>query len=96
MNQSPPPPQPVEPMYQRPPDSNRIAAGILGIFLGGFGIHKFVLGYTTAGIIMLVCSLTCIGYPIMHIIGLVEGILYLTKSDEEFYNTYVLHRHEWF
>ena len=36
--------------------NKKIVAGILGILLGGLGIHKFYLGYTTAGIIMLVVS----------------------------------------
>ena len=78
-----------------PNDSKRIAAGVLGILLGGLGIHKFILGYNTAGIIMLVVTLvltpfTCgMGWVVMHVIGIVEGILYLTKSDEEFYRTYV-------
>lgn len=76
----------------------KIAAAICGIVIGGLGIHKFILGYSTAGVIMLLVSLlTCgIGYPVMHIIGLIEGIIYLTKSDEEFYQTYVLGKKEWF
>lgn len=78
--------------------SNKIAAGICGILLGGLGVHKFILGYTGAGVIMLLISvLTCgIGYGVMHIIGLIEGIVYLTKSDEEFVRTYVDGRKEWF
>src|SRR4030095_13077670 len=69
----------------------KIIAGICGILLGGFGVHKFILGYTTEGVIMLLVSvLTCgILYPVMHIIGIVEGIVYLTKSDEDFVNSYV-------
>ena len=71
--------------------NKKIVAGILGILLGGLGIHKFYLGYTTAGIIMLVVSIVSCGFvaPIISIIGLIEGILYLTKSDEEFYHTYI-------
>lgn len=78
--------------------SNKIAAGVCGILLGGFGVHKFILGYTGAGLIMLLVSvLTCfIAAPIFHIIGLIEGIIYLTKSDEEFVKTYVDGRKEWF
>jgi len=61
-------------------------------------VHKFVLGYTTEGLVMLLVSLlTCgIAAPIMSIIGLIEGIMYLTKSDEEFVNTYVLNKKGWF
>jgi TM2 domain-containing membrane protein YozV len=76
----------------------KIAAGICGILLGAFGIHKFILGLTEPGIIMLLVTvLTCgVGYPVMHVIGLVEGILYLTKSDEEFYQLYAVEKKSWF
>src|SRR5262249_10368910 len=78
--------------------SRKIAAGVCGLLLGSLGIHKFILGYTGAGLIMLLVTvLTCfIASPVMHIIGLIEGILYLTKSDEEFVRTYVDGRKEWF
>ncbi|HYG35375.1 MAG TPA: GYF domain-containing protein [Clostridia bacterium] len=78
--------------------SSKIPAGICGILLGSFGIHKFILGYTGAGLIMLLVTvLTCfVAAPVMHIIGLIEGILYLAKSDEEFVRTYVDNRREWF
>lgn len=78
--------------------SNKIAAGICGILLGALGVHKFILGYTGAGLIMLLASLlTCfMAAPLVSIIGLIEGILYLTKSDEEFVRTYVEGRKEWF
>lgn len=78
--------------------SPKIAAGICGILLGSFGVHKFILGYTGAGLIMLLVTLlTCfLAAPIMSIIGLIEGILYLTKSDAEFVRTYVDGRKEWF
>ena len=78
--------------------SKKVAAGICGILLGSLGIHKFVLGYSTEGLIMLLVSLlTCfMASPIMGIIGLIEGIIYLTKSDEEFLQTYVLSKKGWF
>jgi TM2 domain-containing membrane protein YozV len=78
--------------------SNKIAAGVCGILLGSLGIHKFILGYTGAGLIMLLVTiLTCgFGGIVMHLIGLIEGIIYLTKSDEEFIRTYVEGRKEWF
>jgi len=78
------------------------AAGLAGIFLGAFGVHKFVLGYTKAGIIMLVVSLagglvTCgIASFVMGVIGLIEGIIYLTKTPEEFAATYIEATKEWF
>lgn len=85
----------------------KIAAGICGILLGGFGVHKFILGFNGAGAIMLSVYLVgiitgmCLFVPIIAsiaigIIGLVEGIIYLTKSDEEFYQTYAVERKEWF
>ncbi len=78
--------------------SNKIAAGVCGILLGSLGVHKFILGYTGTGIIMLLVTLLTCGMasPIMHVIGLIEGIIYLTKSDEEFVRLYVDGRKEWF
>lgn len=76
---------------------NKLAAGLCGIFLGAFGIHKFILGFSTPGIIMLLVSIfTCVGFPIMYLIGLIEGIIYLCKSDEDFVKTYVEDKKEWF
>jgi TM2 domain-containing membrane protein YozV len=78
--------------------SSKLAAGICGILLGSLGIHKFILGYTGPGIIMLLVTvLTCgFGTVITGVIGLIEGIIYLTKTDEEFVRTYVDRRKEWF
>ena len=59
--------------------NKKLAAGLLGIFLGSFGVHKFVLGYNKAGIIMLVVSLaggviTCgVATAVMSIIDLIEA-----------------------
>lgn len=76
-------------------ESKRIPAGICGILLGALGVHKFVLGYVLEGIIMLVVSLFTFG-TIMGLIGLIEGIIYLTKSDEEFIATYQTGKKGWF
>ena len=78
--------------------SNKIPAGICGILLGALGVHKFILGYTGAGLIMLLVSLlSCfILAGVMGIIGLIEGIIYLCKPDEEFVRIYVDGRKEWF
>jgi TM2 domain-containing membrane protein YozV len=73
----------------------KILAGILGIVVGAFGVHKFVLGYTTEGIIMLVITVFTCGV-VSSIIGIVEGIIYLTKSDEEFVRTYLQAKRGWF
>lgn len=79
---------------------SKIAAGLLAIFLGALGIHKFYLGYTSAGVIMLLVtllgSLVLIGPLVMNVIALIEGIIYLTKSDEQFYLTYVAGERAWF
>src|SRR5690606_17125578 len=83
-------------------DNKKILAGILAIVFGAFGIHKFILGYNKEGIIMLAVTLilgglTCgVGAGLAGIIGLIEGIIYLTKSDAEFYATYQLGRKPWF
>ena len=71
----------------------KVPAGILAILLGGLGIHKFYLGYTTAGIIQIILGLAC---GIGAIIGLIEGIIYLTKSDEAFVETYIKNQKTWF
>lgn len=73
-------------------ESKRILSGVLAIVLGSFGVHKFVLGYTVPGIIQLVLGFCGIG----GIIGLIEGIIYLTKSDEEFIQMYQVGKKEWF
>ena len=66
--------------------SSKIPAGICGILLGSLGIHKFILSYTGAGLVMLLLTvLTCFALsPVLGIIGLIEGIIYLCKSDEDF------------
>ena len=76
----------------------KVAAGVCGILLGSLGVHKFILGLNTPGIIMLLVSLfTCgIGAAITGTIGLIEGIIYLTKSDEEFYQAYAVEKRGWF
>jgi len=101
---TPPPVSTTPPPCAPPPSavasraSSKVAAGVCGILLGSLGIHKFILGYTGAGLIMLLATiLTCgIAGCVMHLIGLIEGIIYLTKSDEEFVRIYVDGRKEWF
>ncbi|VAV84566.1 Tsr1131 protein [hydrothermal vent metagenome] len=79
-------------------ENKKILAGILAIVLGSLGIHKFILGYQKEGIIMLLSTLlTCgIGAAIMSIIGIIEGIIYLTKTDDEFYQMYQENQKTWF
>jgi TM2 domain-containing membrane protein YozV len=73
-------------------ESKRILAGVLALVVGGFGVHKFFLGYTTAGVLQILLS--CLG--VGGIIALVEGIIYLTKTDEEFIQTYQIGEKQWF
>ncbi|WP_347051178.1 TM2 domain-containing protein [Flavobacterium olei] len=75
-------------------ENKKVLAGLMGILFGSLGIHKFVLGYTQEGIIQLVISVVTCG--IGSIIGFIEGIIYLTKSDEEFYQTYQVGKKGWF
>ena len=75
------------------PESKKMVAGILAILLGSLGIHKFYLGYTTPGIIQLALGF-CFG--IGGVIGIIEGIMYLTKSDSDFVNTYQIGKKPWF
>lgn len=82
--------EPIRPAI--PGAEKKIVAGILALLLGGLGVHKFYLGYTKEGIIQLLLSFICVG----GIIGIIEGILYLTKSDEEFVATYINGRKGWF
>jgi len=75
-------------------ENKKVIAGLLAIFIGSLGIHKFILGYTKEGIIQIVASFVTCG--LAGIIPLIEGIIYLTKTDEEFYNTYQVGKKPWF
>ena len=92
------PPPMTPPARSCPPPnpraSNKIPAGICGVLLGGFGVHKFILGYTTEGIIQLVLGVISCG--LTSIISIIEGIIYLTKSDEDFVRTYIQGKKGWF
>ena len=82
-------------------EKSRLVAGVLAIVLGALGVHKFYLGLTNAGIIMLaVCLVGSIIFGIgplaMAVVGLIEGIIYLTKSDADFQQTYVVGKKAWF
>ncbi|PRX57329.1 TM2 domain-containing protein [Flagellimonas meridianipacifica] len=87
-------------------ENKKILVGILAIIVGSLGIHKFILGYQKEGFILLGITvvgmvLTCVGVGVFLVwatglIGLIEGIIYLTKSDEEFYNTYQAGKKPWF
>ena len=76
-------------------ENKKVVCGILAILFGPLGIHKFILGYTNEGIITLVLSVVTCGIA-TSLLGLIEGIIYLTKSDEEFYQTYQANKRAWF
>lgn len=130
----PAPPAPVKPVRGQMGQSNgpaglpvrediaqkKLIAGLLGIFLGSLGVHKFYLGQNGAGLLMLgvnigvwvlaiVLSLLTLGlgaiilFPlagfvtsVLGVIGLIEGILYLTKSDADFQRDYLYGNKAWF
>ena len=81
-------------MSDLPGAEKKMVAGILGILLGAFGVHKFYLGYTKEGAIQLVLGIVTCGAT--GIIGFIEGIIYITKSDEEFVETYINYQKGWF
>jgi TM2 domain-containing membrane protein YozV len=82
--------------------TRQLLAGYCGIIFGGLGLHKFVLGYSTEGFIMLTISVIggSLSYGIIffvvQFIGLIEGMIYLNKSHEEFVTTYFVKRQGWF
>ncbi len=98
-------------MSEIPAKERKLVAGLLGIMLGTFGAHKFYLGYTSEGVILLsislgsfvVVMLSCgilfpliIGMVAAQIIGIVEGVIYLSKPDDEFQATYRTNKKPWF
>ena len=120
---TPPPPASASPLgslTQNDVSTRKLVAGLLGIFLGSLGVHKFYLGLTTPGLVMLliniggwfitgVLSIITFGigaiflFPLMSlvsaalgIIGLIEGIVYLTRSDAEFEQLYLIGKKPWF
>ena len=61
------------------PSKSKVTAGLLALFLGGFGTHKFYLGKTGMGILYLVFCWTYIP----SVLALIEAISYFTKSDAQ-------------
>ena len=90
------PPYPTRPVSRK----SRVAAGLLAIFCGILGFHKFYLGYISAGIIMFLLTFflwwTIVVPLAMFLVSIIEGVMYLTKSDEEFQRIYVQSQKDWF
>ena len=74
--------------------SPRVLAGIMGILFGGLGIHKFILGYVSEGVVQLLLSVITCGAA--GIIGFIEGIIYLAMDDRKFEETYIRNHRGWF
>ena len=84
-----------------PVSAQKKKVGWVAIILGALGVHKFMLGYTRAGLIMLAIGVVgwwpfAIPTLAVSIVGLIEGIIYLRKSDADFEKTYLQGRREWF
>ena len=75
---------------------SKTTAALLALLLGGIGAHKFYLGYTSTGLIHLGLSLTVIGALVNVPVCIVEFLIYLSKSDEEFHQTYVANKRRFF
>ena len=79
-------------------DRNRYIAALLAcpFLLGFLGLHKFYLGHIWAGIVMIVGTCLVVTLPLTWIIAFIEMLIYLIKSDQSFYEDYVLARKSWF
>lgn len=73
--------------------NKKLIAGILGILLGGLGIHKFYLGRAGVGVAHILLSFL---FGIGGLIGFIEGIMYLVKSDDDFERDYINGDKKWF
>jgi TM2 domain-containing membrane protein YozV len=74
----------------------KTGAGVAALLIGALGIHKFMLGLTTGGLTMLLLCILLVPIPFLSLIAFVEGILYLSKSEEQFFRDYALERKQWF
>lgn len=79
---------------QAPVESKRVLCGVLGILLGGLGLHRFMLGDALGGVLRIVITVATCGFG--GVLGLIEGIIYLVKTDAEFIQTYQVQKKGWF
>ncbi len=81
---------------------DHVSAGLLAIFLGLFGVHKFYLGCNNTGFIMLAVSIIggiCtfgLAAAVIWILAIIEGFIYFSKTQTEFERIYVLNQRDWF
>ena len=81
---------------------SHIVAGIIALLFGVFGIHKFYLGYFNTGFIMLATTIAGgfvslgIAASVVWLIGIIEGVIYLTMPQVAFDETYIQKTKEWF
>jgi TM2 domain-containing membrane protein YozV len=74
----------------------KTSAGVCALFLGSLGIHKFMLGLTTGGLTMLLLFFLIIPIPVLSMIALAEAVIYLSKTDEQFFRDYAVNKKQWF
>lgn len=74
----------------------KTTAAVLALCFGPLGIHKFVLGLTTGGLTMLLLFCLLVPIPVLAVISFVEAILYLTKTNEQFFRDYAVDKKQWF
>ena len=87
-----------------PPYSTKshIIAGLLALFLGSLGVHKFYLGYYKEAFIMLavsiIGSMLTLGFAalVISVIAFIEGIIYLATPQQQFIQRYIVSHKEWF
>jgi hypothetical protein len=74
---------------------NRTTCAILAVipFVNAFAIHKFMLGQTVPAILQICANIVC---GAGSLISFIEGIIYFTKTDEEWHRTYVVEKKAWF
>lgn len=95
-------PTPNNRLYPPYSEKSHIVAGLLAIFLGSMGVHKFYLGYYKEAFIMLAASvigsMLTLGLAslVMEVIAIIEGVTYLLKPQNAFLATYIVGHREWF
>jgi serine/threonine protein kinase/TM2 domain-containing membrane protein YozV len=80
----------------RTPFASRVVHALLALFLGALGIHKFAQGNPAAGVLRLAFCFTFCLIPLLALISIIEGIVYLTRSDEDYYRAYYRDKQYWF